>query len=399
MNDTVQHLTNEIYKVKERQKELETQLQSSSGPSVENLQRELRNEVETLHALYRDNTSIDNGGHHKLYNNNNELTKDLRQHKKYVENEMDSLRREMDNIKSRITRLEHGMNSNLRESQNAAQRCSTVERDVNELNDNQRYVSKLTSKKDRELSNIKDELAKLSNEMYGMKKSSLLTKKISTKDENMNFLGDDFDVDSFTFNDIYDNHHSSNPISTKKKKKHQKRESFLNDSSPLTTLLSNSSDIDLSIESLTIDFSEDKLKKKGRSLTLERSSEEVIYDDDAIASFIDQHEDLLRDIDIKSDHSFSDNLYLPTNHPDNVSIDLANDGDNNIMEKQSLSDDNLLLTPTSLCSLNCSQNELNFSLNDELSCNVKDDMNFSMNDELRYSSDVFNFSDDDDLLH
>jgi len=100
MNDTVQHLTNEIYKVKERQKELETQLQSSSGPSVENLQRELRNEVETLHALYRDNTSIDNGGHHKLVN---ELTKDLRQHKKYVENEMDSLRREMDNIKSRIS--------------------------------------------------------------------------------------------------------------------------------------------------------------------------------------------------------------------------------------------------------------------------------------------------------
>lgn len=108
----------------------------------------------------------------------------------------------------------------------------------------------------------------------------------------MNFLGDDFDVDSFTFNDIYDNHHSSNPISTKKKKRHQKSEPFLNDSSQLTTLLSNSSDIDLSIESLTIDFSEDKLKNKQRSskLTLERSSEEIIYDDDAIASFIDQHE-------------------------------------------------------------------------------------------------------------
>ncbi|XP_065069685.1 uncharacterized protein LOC135694752 isoform X2 [Rhopilema esculentum] len=155
LKDELKHLTKRLH---------EKGVDVATEKKLKMWQRETRSELDTIRSLIKTKAKSDD------YNTLNDVTllslsKEISDSKRLLQEETDMLRRETDNLRTRILKLENEVAGVVGESKDLGMRQLRLEKDVSSVNDQYRMQSRSFSKIDKEYTIIQKEIDRVTHEM------------------------------------------------------------------------------------------------------------------------------------------------------------------------------------------------------------------------------------------
>lgn len=181
LEKTVRKQNDEIQKLKMKQhgghqhlgKRSDTNKENNAAIAVDfqskllRIERELRAEIDDLSKAIKNSSNLSSPR-----NNNIDLLGDIKYQKRMIENETNSLKRELDSFKNRIERVESDVNVSVRDTRSINRRYGDIEKDVTEIFTTQKNLKDVTVRGEDQLINIRKELEEISTTLTSMQKES-----------------------------------------------------------------------------------------------------------------------------------------------------------------------------------------------------------------------------------